>query len=115
MLNALLDAGLVPVISPLAATDQGELLNVNADTVAATIAVAISAQTLCLVSSADGIRSNIDDPDSVVPDVNLAGLATLRQRGALQGGMLPKVAATETALLGGVRQVQIGQTTVRAA
>ncbi len=106
-LHALLDAGLVPVVSPLAASADGALLNVNADTAAAAIAVALGAEKLIFLTGAAGILERTGDPGSLVSYTDLAGLARLRGAGSFAAGMLPKASAIETAIAGGVARVHI--------
>jgi acetylglutamate kinase len=103
----LLEAGFVPVISSLAADEQGQVLNINADTVASALAVALKAEKLMLITSAPGILEDLEDPRSVVSYTDLAGLAELRAKGSLSGGMKPKADAVEAALRGGVRRVHL--------
>jgi acetylglutamate kinase len=100
-------AGLLPVISPLAADDQGRLLNCNADGVAAAVAVALRAEKLVLVVDVPGLLERPEDPRSLVSYTDLAGLAALRERGALRDGMGPKAAAVESALAGGVGRAHL--------
>jgi acetylglutamate kinase len=102
-----LDAGLMPVISPLSADNRGMLLNINADTVAAAIGAALSAEKLILCTGAPGILERASDPSSVVSYTDLAGLARLLDAGAITDGMLPKAKAIEDALRGGVRRVHV--------
>ena len=102
-----LDAGLMPVISPLSADANGQLLNVNADTVAAAIGAAMQAEKLILCTGAPGILEDVADPGSVVSYTDLAGLARMRQQGRIADGMLPKVKAIEDAVRGGVRRVHV--------
>ena len=102
-----LDNDLIPVISPLSADASGTLLNINADTVAAAIAVALGAEKLMLATGAPGILESADDPRSVISYLDIAGLARLREAGRLAGGMLPKAAAIEQALTGGVPRVHV--------
>ena len=102
-----LDAGLMPVISPLSADNRGTLLNINADTVAAAIGAALSAEKLILCTGAPGILERASDPSSVVSYTDLAGLARLLDAGAITDGMLPKAKAIEDALRGGVRRVHV--------
>ncbi len=102
-----LDNGLMPVISPLSADNRGTLLNINADTVAAAIGAALSAEKLILCTGAPGILERASDPSSVISYTDLAGLARLRAAGALLDGMLPKTKAIEDALRGGVRRVHV--------
>jgi acetylglutamate kinase len=107
VLERLWTAGLLPVISPLAADDEGHLLNCNADGVAAAIAVAVRAEKLVLVTDVPGLLERPEDPQSLISYVDLAGLARLRAAGALRGGMAPKAAAVESALAGGVGRAHL--------
>jgi acetylglutamate kinase len=107
VIKKLLDAGLMPVISPLSSDDAGTLLNINADTVAAAIGAALGAEKLVLCTGAPGILSDITDPTSVVSYTDLAGLAKLRTEGRINDGMLPKAKAIENAINGGVQRVHV--------
>lgn len=107
VVQKLLDDGYVPVVAPLAADEKGALLNVNADTVAAELAVALGAEKLLFAVAVPGILERADDPASLVSLVDLAGLAGLEARGALTGGMLPKSKAIARALEGGVPRVHL--------
>jgi acetylglutamate kinase len=107
VLDKLLDNGLMPVVSPLSADSHGTLLNINADTVAAAIGGALSAEKLVLCTGAPGILERLEDPSSVISYTDVKGLKTLRDQGSLQGGMLPKASAIEAAIRGGVRRVHV--------
>lgn len=107
VLRKQLDNGLMPVVSPLSADANGVLLNINADTVAAAIGAALNAEKLILCTGAPGILERIDDPTSVISFTDLSGLKRLRESGALSDGMLPKAAAAEHAIRGGVRRVHV--------
>jgi acetylglutamate kinase len=102
-----LDNGLMPVISPLSADERGQLLNINADTVAAAIGAALQAEKLILCTGAQGILENVADPGSVVSYTDLAGLQRLCAAGKIVDGMLPKAKAIEDAIRGGVRRVHV--------
>ena len=102
-----LDNDLVPIVSPLSADDQGTLLNINADTVAAMIACELKAEKFVLATGAPGILESLDDPRSLISYIDRAGLRRLREEGKISGGMLPKVAAIERALSGGVPRVHV--------
>jgi acetylglutamate kinase len=102
-----LDNDLVPIVSPLSADDNGTLLNINADTVAAAIACELNAEKLVLATGAPGILESLDDPRSLISYVDRAGLRRLRDEGRISGGMLPKLAAIERALSGGVPRVHV--------
>jgi acetylglutamate kinase len=107
-----LENDLVPIVSPLSADDKGTLLNVNADTVAAVIAAALGAEKLIVATGAPGILETLADPRSLISYVDRAGLKKLRDEGRLTDGMLPKVAAIERALAGGVPRVHVISYTV---
>ncbi len=107
VLRKLLDNGLMPVVSPLSADESGQLLNINADTVAAAIGAALGAEKLILCTGAPGIMADINDAGSVVSYTDLAGLDRMRASGAIKDGMLPKAKAIEEALRGGVRRVHV--------
>jgi acetylglutamate kinase len=102
-----LDNGLMPVISPLSSDDHGVLLNINADTVAAALGAALTAEKLILCTGAPGILERVDDPGSIVSYTDLAGLARMREHGQIIDGMLPKAKAIEDAIRGGVRRVHV--------
>ena len=102
-----LENGLMPVISPLSADERGQLLNINADTVAAAIGAALEAEKLILCTGAPGILDNVADPGSVVSYIDLAGLRRMRDEGRIVDGMLPKAKAIEDAIRGGVRRVHV--------
>jgi acetylglutamate kinase len=107
VLRKLLDNGLMPVVSPLSADENGTLLNINADTVAAAIGAALGAEKLILCTGAPGIMENVNDPRSVVSYTDIKGLERMRQSGAIKDGMLPKAKAIEDAIRGGVRRVHV--------
>ena len=107
VLTRLIDAGFMPVVSPLSADASGQILNINADTVAAAIGAAIAAEKLILCTGAPGILERLDDPQSIVSYTDVAGLRRLREQGAISDGMLPKSSAIEAAILGGVRRVHV--------
>ena len=107
VLRAQLANGLMPVISPLSADRAGTLLNINADTVAAALAAELDAEKLILTTGAPGILEDRDDSASIVSYIDLEGLQRLRDGGSLAEGMLPKAAAIEAAITGGVTRVHV--------
>lgn len=102
-----LDGGMVPILSPLCADDDGTVLNVNADVVAARLARELDAEKLIVATSAPGILKDAKDPSSTVSYTDVRGLNALVDEGAASEGMLPKVAAIKDALYGGVRRVHV--------
>jgi acetylglutamate kinase len=107
VLDKLLENGLMPVVSPLSADSAGVLLNINADTVAAAIGGALAAEKLVLCTGAPGILENVEDPSTVISYTDIQGLRRMRDAGNLKDGMLPKAAAIENAIRGGVRRVHV--------
>lgn len=107
ILAALLDKGFLPVLSSLGADENGQILNINADTVAAALAVALHAEKLILVTGAPGILEKLEDARSLISYTDLEGLEELRAKGSLSGGMKPKADAIEAALKGGVPRVHL--------
>jgi acetylglutamate kinase len=103
----LLDNDLVPIVSPLSADDNGTLLNINADTVAAAIACELKAEKFMLATGVPGILESRADPRTLISYVDRAGLRRLRDEGKITEGMLPKIAAIERALAGGVPRVHV--------
>ena len=107
ILRHLIEGGFLPIVSPLSADERGALLNINADSVAAALAVALAAEKLILLQEAPGLLANPEDPDTLVSYTDLAGLARMRAGGSLAKGMIPKAAAIEAALAGGVRRAHL--------
>jgi acetylglutamate kinase len=107
VIRKLLDNGLMPVVSPLSADENGVLLNINADTVAAAIGGALEAEKLILCTATPGILERLEDAGSLISYTDLAGLRRLTAAGRITAGMLPKAKAIENALRGGVRRVHV--------
>jgi acetylglutamate kinase len=107
VLTKLLDNGLMPIVSPLSCDDNGTLLNINADTVAAAIGAALDAEKLMLCTGAPGILADVNDTSSIISFTDLAGLKQLRAEKKIVDGMLPKAKAIEDAIRGGVRRVHV--------
>lgn len=107
VLTTLLDARFVPVVASLAGDGDGNVYNVNADTVAESLAVALKAQKLIFLTGAPGVLRDRDDPTSLVTFADPDELAALMASGALSGGMRPKVEACIRAATGGVERTHI--------
>lgn len=104
----LLDNGMVPVFcSLIGSAADGSLLNVNADTVAASLAVALKAEKLILCTTVPGLLEDASDARRLVSYGDLDTVAELIARGAVTGGMLPKLAAVTDALRAGVPRVHL--------
>lgn len=107
LLSHLLEGGYVPVVAPLSANDCGEVFNTNADTVAAEIAVALGAEKLFFLLEVPGLLEDAARPSSLIPSATLAEVKHLEKKGAVGGGMRPKLAAVRRALDGGVASAHL--------
>tara|TARA_Y100000768_G_scaffold150951_1_gene112887 strand:- start:335 stop:1273 length:939 start_codon:yes stop_codon:yes gene_type:complete len=107
ILNTQLDAGYIPIISSLTANTDGVILNVNADTIAATIAYELNAEKLILMTSVPGILMDTNDKTSLISYINHDSLKKMKSNGKLTDGMLPKADAIGLALDNGVSRVHI--------
>ncbi|MEN9955888.1 MAG: hypothetical protein RLY34_695 [Actinomycetota bacterium] len=95
-----LEAGRIPVVSTVAPTTSGELLNVNADLAAAALAVALGAEKLMVLTDVPGLYSDWPNRDSLVSEITTAELETLIP--SLESGMIPKMQSCLKAVQGGV-------------
>jgi acetylglutamate kinase len=100
-----LAAGVVPIVSTVAPGSDGSLLNVNADLAAASLAVALGAEKLLLLTDVAGLYSNWPNKDSLISEIRVAELTELLPQ--LETGMLPKMQACLNALAGGVPRAHI--------
>lgn len=110
ILNTLVDAGLIPVVSSVAlgiGEDAGHALNVNADLAAAQIAGAMGAEKLILMTDVPGLLRDVRDPDSLIRVIAHADLGTLKKEGVVSKGMIPKTDCCSLALNRGVKKAHI--------
>lgn len=106
LINALIEAEIIPVIAPIARDPAGGKLNINADSAAGKVAAAIAAEKLVLVSDTHGIRTG-EGEDTLASHLTKAEIEELISHGVVSEGMLPKVDACFTALEGGVKKTHI--------
>jgi acetylglutamate kinase len=109
-LTALFEQGLCPVFCAVTHDEQGSLLNTNADTIASTLSIALSKtgytkQIICFEK--DGVLSDINDPQSVIPEITEENYALLKEEGAITEGMIPKLDQAFAAIKAGVGEVHI--------
>jgi len=107
LLTVLLDHGYLPVISSLGADDEGMVFNINADTIAAEIAVQLQAEKLILLSDVDGIYLNPGDSHTKLSRVTAAEAGELISNGSASGGMIPKLQSIIVLLERGVHSAHI--------
>ena len=103
LIDALLDSGHIPVISPISMDDDGATLNINADSVASRIAARMRAERMIFMTDVDGV---IED-GALVPSLSSAEALKLIERGVISGGMVPKVEAMLHCLNHGVGSAAI--------
>lgn len=104
VLNAI-ENSVVPVISSIAPTVDGQLLNVNADLAAAALAVAVGAEKLMVLTDVQGLYSDWPNKDSLISSISAEELKELLPR--LESGMIPKMQACLEAVEGGVPKAHI--------
>ena len=107
ILERLLAEGLVPVVSTIGADVAGQAYNINADTVAGAVAVAVGAEKVVYLTDVEGLRADVDDPGSLIRRITSGELQALLDDGTLTGGMIPKVAACVHAAESGVRSAHM--------
>ncbi len=100
-----IDSGKVPVVSTVAPTVTGQLLNVNADLAASSLAVALGAEKLMVLTDVPGLYANWPDTDSLVSEISSDELRQLLSK--LESGMIPKMQACLAAVDGGVGSAHI--------
>jgi acetylglutamate kinase len=115
LLTVLLDHGYLPVISSLGADNEGMVFNINADTVAAEIAVQLQSEKLILLSDVDGIYLTAGDPGTKLSRLTAAAAGELINTGAASGGMIPKLQSIIVLLERGVHSAHIISGTKRNA
>ena len=107
ILELLIGAGYIPVISPIGIDDNGETYNINADTVAGAIAGALKAEKFVLLTDVEGIFEDYHDKGTLIPTLPLNRVQELIRSGKIDGGMIPKVEACATAIRGGAAKAHI--------
>ena len=104
VIHALTGAGLVPVIAPVGAGEDGQTYNINADTAAGAVAGALNANRLLLLTDVPGV---LDKSGALIPDLPLPQIPLLIADGTISGGMIPKVETCVEAIRQGVKGATI--------
>ena len=105
--TGLLEGGYIPVISTIGCDKEGNVYNINGDTAAAHIAGALEAERLIMMTDIDGILEDMDDPDTLIPELTISEAQMLYEKGIISGGMIPKVDCCIEAINKGVKNVVI--------
>ena len=106
-LECLLALDSVPIIASLVSDGDGNILNINADTLAAELAIAMGASKLIQLTGVDGVMSDLNDPGSLISVLTVAETEKLVSDLSISGGMIPKLSNAVRALNGGVGQVHV--------
>ncbi len=104
----MLDAGIIPVVTPLGTgLDDHHLYNINADIAAAALAKALQVRKFALVSDVPGLLKDPNDPSTLFSTLHLDAVEQLKVDGVISGGMLPKIESCEDAIRAGVKKVHL--------
>ena len=106
-IEGLCRAGVVPVIPSMCTAEDGQKLNVNADTAATAVAQALKAEKLVYLSDVNGVRRDKDDPNSLMHSLTAEEAHHMIDSGMINTGMIPKVQACLETLEHGVQKVHI--------
>ncbi len=107
IINDTLENGYIPVIATVANDENGQSYNVNADTAAAKIAAALGAEKLILMTDIVGLLEDKDDPSTLIPQVHVSEVPSMKNRGIISGGMIPKIDCCVEAIRRGVKRTSI--------
>lgn len=106
-IRAALDAGRVPVVTPLGRDAEGSIYNINADEAAGAMARELRARKLVFLSDVPGLLRDPKDPTSIISTLTLAEMESLIDDGTIAGGMLPKVSGAVKAIKAGIKKTHI--------
>ena len=107
ILMILLEKNYIPVIATVGVDKEGVRYNINADTVAAQIAISLQAEKLIFLTDVDGIFKDSSNPSTIISSLNINKTKELIESGSVQKGMIPKVEAAIQALKGGVKKIHL--------
>jgi acetylglutamate kinase len=107
IVHQLLAQGLIPVVATIGADPSGQAFNINADIAAGALAAALEAEKLVFLTDVSGLRSDPDDPSTLIHQATAHDLDRLVATGAATGGMIPKVEACARAVRSGVGRAHI--------
>ena len=107
LIDNLLDDGYIPVIATVGMDDTGTAYNINADTAAAQIAIALKAEKLVSMTDIAGLLLDKDDESTLIPSVEVSEIEGYQKQGVISGGMVPKIRGMADALYQGVKEASI--------
>ena len=109
IIQSLLEQGFIPVVSTVALGEQGDInrYNINADTAAAKIAVALKAEKFVQLTNVPGVLRDVKDPSSLIKRIARDAIPSMIATGVISSGMIPKIECCFEALKGGVPRTHI--------
>ena len=107
IINVLTQKDYIPIISPIGIGDTGETLNLNADTVAGSLASKIDAEKLIILTDVPGILEDPEDPDSLLRKIRIDEIGDLIKNGIITEGMIPKTITCIKAIENGVSSAHV--------
>lgn len=107
IINHTLENKYIPIISSVATGENGEVYNINADTAAASLAAALHAEKLLLMTDISGLLMDKEDESTLIHDVQVSEIPSLKSQGVISGGMIPKIDCCVEAVRRGVLQTNI--------
>ena len=107
LLEMYIDNDYIPVISPVGIDEDGNSLNLNADTAAGEVASAIDAEKLIILTDVPGVLRDPNDPDSLIQKIRISEVPKLIEDGVISGGMIPKIETCVKAIENGVKSCHI--------
>ena len=107
VISDLLEKGYIPVVSTIARDEEGNTYNINGDTAAASIAGALGAERLIMMTNIRGVLKDKDDPNSLIAELKISEAVNLMNSGVIEGGMIPKIDCCIEAIHRGVKHAVI--------
>lgn len=103
-IKKVLEENYIPVIATVGTDDNGQVYNINADTAAAEIAAALGAENIITLTDIPGLMRDVNDKNSLIPEIHVDEIDSLIESGVIYGGMIPKVRSLEVAVRAGVKK-----------
>lgn len=107
IIETLIEASFLPVVSPIGTDKNGETYNINADYAAVEIAIALKASKLLFLTDIDGVRADENNPESLISKIAPSDIENMIKDKSITGGMIPKVKSCTRAIKSGVKSVHI--------
>ncbi|MBQ4267820.1 MAG: acetylglutamate kinase [Clostridia bacterium] len=103
-IKKILEENYIPVIATVGSDENGQVYNINADTAAAEIAAALGAENIITLTDIPGLMKDVNDKNSLIPEIHVDEIDSLIENGIIYGGMIPKVRSLEVAVRAGVKK-----------